>query len=143
MLYKMRFLVDTKLKMKGNLVCLLGTFVSSSTSVFSLITVNKLKTYTRNTRAIPLFTYAALALISSYALLTYAFLVLQDLADSGWAALACILCFPAVALGAVEEALLKQVLPSIRRLRGSRTPPIRTTTSLEPTKVIMTYSIVV
>jgi hypothetical protein len=41
-------------------------FYYCSKSVFSLITVNKLKTYTYNTHSIPLLTYANLALISSY-----------------------------------------------------------------------------
>lgn len=70
----------------------------------------------------------------------HVFLLLKDLADLGQAALDCIHCFPVpvVVQGAVEEALLKQVLPSIRRLRGLRIPPIRTTTSLEPIKVIVT-----
>ena len=65
--------------------------------------------------------------------------MLQDLDVSGRAGVEdCILSF----LGpAAVEVLLKQVLPSIRRLRalrGLRIQPVRTTTLLVPIKVIIT-----
>jgi hypothetical protein len=72
-------------------------------------------------------------------LLTYPFLVLQDLAVLRRAgAEDYILSFPGLEVAVV---LLKQVLPSIRRprvLRGLRILLIRTTTSLVPIKVIAT-----
>jgi hypothetical protein len=44
----MVFLVNTKCEMQGNLVCLLENFISCSTNVFFLITVNKLKTHLKH-----------------------------------------------------------------------------------------------
>lgn len=40
----MKFLVNAKRKMQGNLVCYIGHFISRGVNVFSLITVVKLKT---------------------------------------------------------------------------------------------------
>lgn len=62
----MRFLINTKRKMYGNLVCLTGNFISCTKNVFLPITANKLKSYTQNTHFIPMPTYSTLALTSWY-----------------------------------------------------------------------------